>query len=235
MPAVIEIGGVRYRWPGRRGFSLAIDRFELEQGSRTLLIGPSGSGKSTLLALLAGIVTPDQGDVRILGTKTTSLSAVARDLFRAEHIGVVFQMFNLLPYGSVVDNVILPLSFAPRRRARAKAERPIAEEALRILARLGIEGGMAASRTAAELSVGQQQRVAGARALIGSPEIVIADEPTSALDADSRTQFLNLLFAEARERGTTLLMVSHDRDLGPLFDTVVRLDDIATTRSGGPP
>ena len=118
MTSVIDVSGVQYRWPGRQGFRLAIDGFRLEQGSCTLLIGPSGSGKSTLLALLGGITVPERGKVEILGIDIAKLSASARDAFRAEHIGVVFQMFNLLPYGSVVANVILPLSFAPKRRAR---------------------------------------------------------------------------------------------------------------------
>ncbi len=228
MPAVINVSGVRYRWPGQRGFGIAIDSLELEQGTCTLLIGPSGSGKSTLLALLAGICAPQQGRIEILGTDIARLSASARDGFRAEHIGVVFQMFNLLPYGSVIANVVLPLSFAPARRARAASERSIEDEARRLLARLGIADEIARSGSASELSVGQQQRVAAARALIGTPEIVIADEPTSALDADSREQFLALLFAEVKARGATLLLVSHDRELAPLFDRVLRLDEVAT-------
>ena len=197
------------------------------KGSCTLLIGPSGSGKSTLLALLAGIVAPERGSISILGTDIAALSASARDAFRAEHIGVVFQMFNLLPYGSVIDNVVLPLSFAPERRKRA-ASGGVLDEARRLLGRLGIDAETAAAKTASELSVGQQQRVAAARALIGTPEIIIADEPTSALDADSRGQFLNLLFAEVRARNSTLLLVSHDRELGPLFDHVLRLDEFAS-------
>lgn len=226
MSAVIELANVRYAWPGRRSFALAVERFSLEQGSCTLLIGPSGSGKSTLLALLAGIVVPGAGRIDILGTDVTALSASQRDGFRAEHIGVVFQIFNLLPYGSVLANVLLPLSFAPKRRARACAERPAQEEARRLLHRLGLDDATIDAKRATELSVGQQQRVAAARALIGSPEIIIADEPTSALDADTRTQFLSLLFAEVRARGSTLLLVSHDRDLEPQFDRVVRLDAI---------
>jgi len=235
MPAVIEVSGVRYTWPGRRPFTLEVERFELERGTCTLLIGPSGSGKSTLLALLAGIIAPEHGRVEILGTDMAALSASARDAFRAEHIGVVFQIFNLLPYGSVIANVLLPLSFAPKRRIRAAVDRTLEEEARRLLGRLGIGGAIVDSNAAAELSVGQQQRVAAARALIGSPEIIIADEPTSALDADSRSQFLALLFAEVRARGSTLLLVSHDRDLGPLFDRVLRISDVTGSTVGAAP
>jgi putative ABC transport system ATP-binding protein len=226
MPSIIDVSGVRYSWPGSRPFTLAIDQFALEAASCTLLIGPSGSGKSTLLALLTGIAVPDHGAIKILDTDLTRLGASARDSFRSEHIGVIFQMFNLLPYGSVIANVILPLSFAPARRARATAERSADAEAARLLARLGLGDSIINGKSASQLSVGQQQRVAAARALIGSPEIVIADEPTSALDADTREQFLTLLFAEVRASQSTLLMVSHDRSLAPMFDRVVHLDEI---------
>lgn len=228
MPPVIDLFGVQYKWPGRNSFALIVERFTLEAGMCTLLIGPSGSGKSTFLALLAGIAAPSAGRIEILGTDIVRLTASARDAFRAEHIGVIFQMFNLLPYGSVVANVMLPLSFAAKRRRRAGAERPSEDEAARLLTRLGIDEIIARGKSAAELSVGQQQRVAAARALIGSPEIIIADEPTSALDTDTRAQFMSLLFAEVRERKSTLLMVSHDRELAPLFDRVLRLDEIAS-------
>ena len=121
MAAVVSVADATFRWPGRDGFALAVDRFALEARATTLLLGPSGGGKSTLLAMLAGIVAPQTGRIDILGTDIARLKPAARDAFRAEHIGVVFQMFNLLPYGSVVDNVVLPLSFAPKRRARVAA------------------------------------------------------------------------------------------------------------------
>ena len=226
MAAVIAVHGVRFEWPGRKPFSLAIDHFSLEGGTCTLLIGPSGSGKSTLLALLAGIAKPSAGRIEVLGTDIAGLTSSARDAFRAEHIGVIFQMFNLLPYGSVVANVLLPLSFAAKRRARAGAVRTPEEEASRLLGRLGIEEDIARGKSASELSVGQQQRVAAARALIGSPEVIIADEPTSALDHDTRAQFLSLLFAEVRACRSTLLMVSHDRELASHFDRVIPLSEI---------
>lgn len=230
MSRVIDISDVHYRWPGRRPFTLSVERFGLDAGTCTLLIGPSGSGKSTLLSLLAGIVVPDRGRIEILGVDIAALAASARDRHRAEHLGIIFQMFNLLPYASVLSNVLLPLSFAARRRARVGADQPA--EAIRLLERLGIGAALTDGRRASELSVGQQQRVAAARALIGSPEIVIADEPTSALDTDAREQFLGLLFAEVKARGSTLLMVSHDRTLAPLFDQVVPLGAITRHASG---
>jgi putative ABC transport system ATP-binding protein len=214
---------VRFAWPGRGSFALAIDEFALQAGERILLIGPSGSGKSTFLSLLCGILVPQTGRIEVLGTDLGALSGPARDRFRAEHFGIIFQMFNLLPYGSVLDNVVLPLAFAASRRKRAGSARA---SALGLLQHLGL-GGELAARSATKLSVGQQQRVAAARALIGSPELIVADEPTSALDRDRQQAFLDVLFTQVREAGATLIMVSHDQSLAPLFDRVVPLDKIA--------
>lgn len=224
-PDIVEMSGVSFAWPGAQNFRIAIDEFRLSTGSRTLLVGPSGSGKSTLLSLICGIATPHAGRIEVLGTDLVGLSNAARDRFRAEHIGVIFQMFNLLPYGSVVDNVLLPLSFAAARRRRAAPAGDAAPEARRILTALGIDGALLAG-SAASLSVGQQQRVAAARALIGSPEIIVADEPTSALDKARQDRFLDLLFAQLDAAGATLMMVSHDESLGKRFDQVLDLKDI---------
>ena len=215
--------GVAFAWPGQHGFALTVDRFALAPGESVLLLGPSGSGKSTLLNLICGVIPPSAGRVVVLGTDLGTLAGAARDRFRAAHFGILFQMFNLLPYLTAVDNVLLPLRFAPERRRRAGSGE---EAARRLLARLGI--AEVAHQPATELSVGQQQRVAAARALIGTPEIVVADEPTSALDTDARDGFLELLFSEIRVAGASLLMVSHDGSLRRRFDRVVQLSDIAT-------
>ena len=228
-PDIVRLRDVRFAWPGKDAFSLTVEDFALPARERILLIGPSGSGKSTFLSLLCGILAPQSGRIAILGQDLTGLGAAARDAFRAEHFGIIFQMFNLLPYGSVIDNVLLPLSFAPGRRRRATASASAAGEAARLLARLGLEPGLLTSHSAASLSVGQQQRVAAARALIGTPEIVVADEPTSALDRDRQGAFLDLLFAETGAAGAALIMVSHDETLAPRFDRVLRLADIAQT------
>ena len=230
-PDIVRMLGVRFAWPGGRKFQIAIDDFSLPKGSKTLIVGPSGGGKSTLLSLLCGIVVPQAGQITILGTDIVPLSSAARDRFRAEHIGVIFQMFNLLPYGSVTDNVVLPLSFSRDRRARVLKRSDAATEAGRILGELGIDSSLL-SGSAAALSVGQQQRVAAARALIGGPELIVADEPTSALDLDHQQRFLDLLFRQVQEAHATLLMVSHDRRIGSLFDRVVELEDIVTVRGG---
>jgi putative ABC transport system ATP-binding protein len=222
---LIALTDVAFTWPGAAQFGIRLDRFELAQGSATLLLGPSGSGKSTLLSLLCGIAVPDQGTIEILGTDIGQLSGSARDRFRAEHIGIIFQMFNLLPYGSVLDNVTLPLSFAKKRQTRVGAPTAIRNEALRLLNGLGL-GSEQCSGPASSLSVGQQQRVAVARALIGSPEIIIADEPTSALDKAAQARFLELLFSQVTDAGATLIMVSHDEGLAGNFDRVLQLHDI---------
>ena len=229
---VIRLAKVRFAWPGRRSFSLDIESFALTAGKSILLIGPSGSGKSTFLSLLCGIVAPETGTIDILGTDITRLSSASRDTFRTEHFGIIFQMFNLLPYGTVIDNVLLPLSFAPLRRKRATAEGRAQDEAMRLLSRLGLEPHLARGASAANLSVGQQQRVAAARALIGNPRIIVADEPTSALDHNRQAGFLDLLFTEVVEAGATLIMVSHDESLAARFDRVMRLDEFARSGEG---
>jgi putative ABC transport system ATP-binding protein len=167
----------------------------------------------------------------VLDTDLATLDAAARDRARVEHFGIIFQMFNLLPYLSVIDNVLLPLSFSKQRRLRAaEGAATVNAEARRLLGRLGLDADEFASRSAARLSVGQQQRVAAARALIGRPEILVADEPTSALDRKHQRHFLELLFSEAAAAGTTVVMVSHDETLAPEFDRIVDLDEIQVTQ-----
>ncbi|MBY6156569.1 ABC transporter ATP-binding protein [Pseudooceanicola nitratireducens] len=221
--SALTLNDVRFRWPGRASFGLSVPGFRMEQGESVLLLGESGSGKSTLLSLICGIVTADTGLVAVGGTDLSTLRAGARDRFRAERIGVIFQQFNLLPYASVSDNILLPLRFAPERRKRAAPD-----EAATLCAALGLPEGIIGT-TAGRLSVGQQQRVAVARALIGQPPLIVADEPTSALDAATQDTFLGLLFDRIAATGSSLLMVSHDERLGARFDRVVHLSDIAKT------
>lgn len=229
IPPIIEMSDVAFKWPatvrGSEAFGLSIKHFALAPGSRTLLLGPSGSGKSTFLSLLCGIASPGRGAIRILGTDITQSTSRQRDRFRADHIGIIFQMFNLLPYGSVVDNVLLPLSFAAARRQRAAGDGTPEMAALKLLDNLGLTDAQCRG-SAAALSVGQQQRVAVARALIGAPEIIVADEPTSALDKERQARFLDLLFGQVADAKATLIMVSHDETLAGLFDQVLHLNDI---------
>lgn len=227
----VHMRGVEFAWPGRTRFEIAISHFSIHRGERLLLLGPSGSGKSTLLALLCGIASSQRGVIEVLGHDIGAMRGPVRDRFRGEHYGVIFQMFNLLPYASALDNVLLALNFAPRRRARVAAEGGVRREAARLLSTLDIDG----NAVAASLSVGQQQRVAVARALIGTPELVVADEPTSALDSRSQETFLDLLFERTADAGSTLVMVSHDERLAPRFDRTTALDDIAAVTRGDRP
>ncbi|MFZ3580646.1 ABC transporter ATP-binding protein [Loktanella sp. DJP18] len=221
----LALTDVHFTWPGKAGFALSCPSFALSEKERVLLLGSSGSGKSTLLSLVCGIAAPQRGQIRVRGADLGSMRAGARDRFRAEQIGVIFQQFNLLPYASVLDNILLPLTFAPDRRRRAGDAKA---EARRLCAATGLPDDLL-SYPAGRLSVGQQQRVAVARALIGRPPLIVADEPTSSLDAATQDAFLALLFDQVADAGSALLMVSHDERLGARFDRVVRLDDIVKT------
>jgi putative ABC transport system ATP-binding protein len=223
--ALIELSNLGFAWPGHAEL-LDIPRFTLLSGESLFLKGPSGSGKTTLLGLLGGVQQPNRGRVSLLGTDLARLSSSARDHFRVDHTGYIFQQFNLLPFLPVLENVLLPCRFSATRTQRAsKRHGSIEEAAIQLLEQLGIRSELIYRRADA-LSIGQQQRVAAARALIGQPELVIADEPTSALDSDSREAFIQLLFAECREAGSSLLFVSHDQSLAPLFDRCMSLDEL---------
>ena len=224
--AVVELEDLQFTWPGQPEPCLSIPRWRVSAGDRVFLYGPSGSGKSTLLALIGGVLVPERGVVRILGQEVNRMPAASRDRFRADHVGFIFQLFNLVPYLSVVENVMLPCRFSARRRERAVAAgRSLHDEALRLLAHLDI-GETLLSRRVTDLSVGQQQRVAAARALLGRPELVVADEPTSALDAERQQAFLHLLLQECAEAGAVLLFVSHDRRLAAEFTHEIALPSI---------
>ena len=225
--SAVALAGVRFRWPGAERDVLAIDALSIERGERVFVRGPSGSGKSTLLNLIGAVAAPREGRIRVDGVVLDSLSGGARDAFRAERIGFVFQLFNLLPFLDLVDNVLLPCRFSAARSARARSGgRTLEAEARRLLGNLGLDAATLARRSVTELSVGQQQRVAAARALIGSPPLVVADEPTSALDSDARHAFVELLFREVRAAHATLVFVSHDRELEAGFDRVIDLPGI---------
>ena len=215
---MIAIRDLRYRWPRTQSDVLVIDALDIADAQAIFLYGPSGCGKSTLLGLLAGVLVADAGSVRVMGRDWAACRSATRDALRAERCGVIFQQFNLLPFLSVIDNVLLPCRFSRERAARAAALAGSAEVAAReLLERMALPASLW-QRTAAELSVGQQQRVAAARALIGTPQLVIADEPTSALDAALREDFMALLLGQCRAAGSTLVFVSHDERLADRFD-----------------
>ena len=215
-----------FRWRPTLPPCLEIAEFRVAAGERVFLHGPSGSGKSSLLSLIGGVSLPERGQVRVLGTDLARLPGAARDRFRAEHLGFVFQLFNLIPYLSALDNIMLPCRFSARRRAAVEAAGgSVRDEARRLAKQLDLAPHLL-DRSAAELSVGQQQRVAAARALIGRPQLVIADEPTSALDADRERAFLDLLLSECAATGAAVLLVSHDVRLADRFDRAVALPAI---------
>lgn len=219
---VLDLNDVRFRWPGRTSFELHVPHLTLARGETVLLLGESGSGKSTLLSLICGTIVAQSGIVRVAGTDISSMSPGKRDRFRAEQIGLIFQQFNLLPFASVQDNILLPLRFAPHRSKRVASHK---DEAHRLCRDLGLPRDVMNNR-AGTLSVGQQQRVAAARALIGTPPLIVADEPTSSLDASTQVAFLDVLFAQSRAHNTTVLMVSHDARLADQFDRVIHMADI---------
>lgn len=222
----LAIRDLRYAYP-RGPVVLDLPEFTLAAGERLFLKGPSGSGKSTLLGLIGGVLRPTAGRISVLGTDYSGLKGAALDRFRADHIGYVFQQFNLLPYLGLLDNVLLPCRFSKLRAERAtKADGSPTASATRLLTQLGLAEWLKAGRPVAELSVGQQQRVALARALIGAPELIICDEPTSALDADRRESFIRLLHAQLDGSGASLVFVSHDAALAPLFPRQAALDTL---------
>jgi putative ABC transport system ATP-binding protein len=212
---VVGLTDVSFTYPGARNPALIIDDFSVHAGERVFLRGPSGMGKTTLLGVVAGIHRPQRGVVKILGEDLAQMSHSARDTFRGLHIGYIFQMFNLIPYLNVWDNVLIQCDLFGKRDQEHIAR------AGTLLEKLGLSA--LRKRSVTELSVGQQQRVAAARALVSHPALVIADEPTSALDFELRSAFLDALFKLCADEKTALLFVSHDPSLHSYFDTVVEL------------
>ena len=226
----INIQNLTFSWRPEKPIVLDVPEIRIRQAETVFIKGSSGSGKSTLLGLIAGVLSPQQGDVIILGQNLNNLSSAKRDAFRADHVGFIFQMFNLISYLSVIDNVLLPCRFSKRRKEKIEASgSSMQAEAIRLLEHLDL-GPEILQQPVTELSVGQQQRVAAARALIGSPELIIADEPTSALDADRQSMFIQLLLKECAEQNTTLVFVSHDSALEPEFNRSLQLTAINRAR-----
>ncbi len=212
----ISLQQVEFSYSGSPAPTLAIDHWSVEKGEKVFLFGPSGSGKSTLLETLAAVLVPQKGSVQILGESLHQLSPSQRDRFRALHMGYIFQSFNLIPYLNIQENIELPLKLQGKEISQA--------EFARLTEKLGLKKFL--DRKVTELSVGQQQRVAVARALIGKPQIILADEPTSALDYEHRENFLKILFEECERNQTTLIFVSHDLNLQKLFTRSVALGEI---------
>jgi putative ABC transport system ATP-binding protein len=222
MAIAIDVENLKFSYR-RAKLVLDIAEMKVAEGEKIFLYGPSGSGKTTLLGILAGVLKASEGSVKIMGRDLTQMSGPARDALRGAHIGYIFQLFNLITYLNVLENITLPCRISLERQRRLNG-RGRDDEAKKLAAQLGI--GPLVSDSVVDLSVGQQQRVAAARALIGAPELIIADEPTSALDEDHRENFLELLFEQCRAIGSTLIFVSHDRRMATRFDRSVSLREI---------
>ena len=215
----IALNDVKYHYADSNSSGLHIPTWKVNYGDRVFLHGHSGSGKTTLLNLLAGVLTPQSGELSLLGKPFSALPARQRDKFRAQHIGVVFQQFNLIPYLSVLKNIELATYFAKAGKTN------VADAAEALLIGLNLPATIL-HQPANSLSVGQQQRVAIARALINKPEILLVDEPTSALDAAARDAFMTILIDMCKQQNTTLIFVSHDMYLKKFFETSVEMSSL---------
>ncbi|MEM0929150.1 MAG: ATP-binding cassette domain-containing protein [Pseudomonadota bacterium] len=222
---VCSMEEVRFRYREDADHQFILDQLSVRREETVLLTGESGAGKSTVLGLLCGVLAASAGSIMVGGHTISGQSGSKRDRIRADHIGYIFQSANLLPYLSPTDNVLLAGQFAKARAGKAgtspDARRAHAEA---LLDRLGV-GSI--TRSASTLSVGQQQRVAAARALFGSPDLLVADEPTAALDNHNRDRFFELFLSEAKKNGAGALVVSHDTSVVPLFDRHIDLRSLS--------
>tara|TARA_Y100001949_G_scaffold155002_1_gene142962 strand:- start:2909 stop:3595 length:687 start_codon:yes stop_codon:yes gene_type:complete len=220
--SIVKIESLRFQWSKNNNFKIFVPKLEVGRGKKVLFLGESGSGKTTLLSLICGFLEPLSGSISINDKIISDLTSTNKDAYRSDNIGIIFQQFNLLPYANVIDNIILPLYFSKQRSK--KVENKI-NAAMNLCDQLRLPESIL-NQKASNLSVGQQQRVAVARALIGSPSIIVADEPTSSLDTEAQELFLDLMFDQISKNSSTLLMVSHDKSLTNYFDQVIDINEI---------
>ena len=220
--SIVKIESLRFQWSKNNNFKIFVPKLEVGRGKKVLFLGESGSGKTTLLSLICGFLEPLSGSISINDIIISDLTSTNKDKYRSDNIGIIFQQFNLLPYANVIDNIILPLYFSKQRSK--KVENKI-NAAMNLCDQLRLPESIL-NQKASNLSVGQQQRVAVARALIGSPSIIVADEPTSSLDTEAQELFLDLMFDQISKNSSTLLMVSHDKSLTNYFDQVIDINEI---------
>ena len=220
--SIVKIESLRFQWSKNNNFKIFVPKLEVGRGKKVLFLGESGSGKTTLLSLICGFLEPLSGSISINDKIISDLTSTNKDAYRSDNIGIIFQQFNLLPYANVIDNIILPLYFSKQRSK--KVENKI-NAAMTLCDQLRLPETIL-NQKASNLSVGQQQRVAVARALIGSPSIIVADEPTSSLDTEAQELFLDLMFDQISKNSSTLLMVSHDKSLTNYFDQVIDINEI---------
>ncbi len=218
---VIQLSDVQFAYNKSASPTLFIPEWTVTKNQSVFLYGPSGSGKSTLLNILGGLLIPQKGRVSVLGTPLNRQSNSKRDRFRAQHIGMIFQQFNLIPWLSVKENIEAAHFFSRKKLNNQQ----FMDEIYKLLDALQLSRSVIDSQVQT-LSIGQQQRIAIARSLINQPEIIIADEPTSSLDSDTRDSFMALLFDVIEKVNSTLIFVSHDRGLQSYFKKAVDLREI---------
>ena len=226
--ALVKINNIKYSYSDNSVFEMSIKSFVLEKGERLLIYGESGLGKSTFLNLISGSIESQEGDIEILGKNISTISNISKDKIRGDHFGIVFQTFNLLPYISVEKNILMGLIFSNRKKNKIK---DINQEIKNLMKDLSLNYNELKNRKSYQLSIGQQQRVAVARALIGKPEIILADEPTSALDSDNQKVFLDLLFNSLDKDKQGLIMVSHNKNMYKKFTKEKNIADICEIKN----
>ncbi len=223
---LIKMSNVSFSYPAHANNTvLNIPSWEIESGTQTFLHGPSGSGKSTLLGLLSGLLVPTKGEISVLDQRLDKMTSRKRDRFRANHIGYVFQQFNLIHYLNTYDNIALASQFS-----KQKITDSFQQDLKHLLNSLNMDEGDCL-RPVQTLSIGQQQRIAIARALINKPQLLIADEPTSSLDSANRDAFIKLLMPMVKDNNICLLFVSHDLTLSSYFNRVESLNTINQTKA----
>ena len=212
---MLKTTGLKYRY--KHGKTIEFPDIEIETGQRLLISGFSGCGKTTLLSLIAGALKLQEGSINFNDNDYSDMSSMSLDKFRADHIGYIFQTLNLIPFLNVSENIALGIKFSKNRKSKVS---DMHQEIDRLISSLGLEKEVL--NTAIDnLSVGQQQRVAVARALLGKPDLILADEPTSALDNDTTKKFLNEVMHTFDSSHQAIIMVSHDLSISSYFDTIL--------------
>lgn len=212
---MLQTLGLEYHY--QHGKKIVFPEIEIDRGKRLLISGFSGCGKTTLLSLIAGALKLQVGDIKFDGQDYSSMSSLLLDRLRANHIGYIFQTLNLIPFLSVSENIGLGIRFSQSRKSRVGN---LNQEINRLVDSLGLDKEVL-NTPVNRLSVGQQQRVAAARALLGKPDLILADEPTSALDSDTTKKFLNEVMETFDASKQAIIMVSHDASIAPYFDSVI--------------
>ena len=212
---MLNATGLKYRY--QDGKTIKFPEIEIERGQRLLISGFSGCGKTTLLSLIAGTLKLQDGDITFDKHEYSKMSSILLDKFRADHIGYIFQTLNLIPFLSVSENIALGIKFSSTRKSKVN---DLSQEVIRLITSLGLDKEIL-NTPIDHLSVGQQQRAAVARALLGMPDLILADEPTSALDNDTTKKFLREVMNTFDPSHQAIIMVSHDLSIASYFDTVI--------------